>query len=60
MGGVDAVVKHLSEYKKMGSLMKSSLLSAPKPGKGKCKPCVKGVKKVAAGGSKGKGKKRPN
>ena len=43
----------------MNLILKSSLPQTKKPGKGKGKPGMKGVKKAAARGSKGKGKKNP-
>ena len=58
-GGDSHVFKNLEENKKMLTLLKSVMLQTKKPGKAGKEPGVKGAKKAAAGGSKGKGKKNP-
>ena len=56
-GGDSNVFKNLEDSKKMSSLLKSVLLQTKKPEKVGNKSGMKGAKKAAARGSKGKGKK---
>lgn len=53
----ETILKRLEEQKKTNWILKTSLLQTKKAGKGKGKSGAKGAKKVAASGSKGRGKK---
>ena len=49
----------MKEHKEVNKILKSLLLQTCKPGKGKGKPCRKGTKNAAAGGSQANGKNKP-